>query len=417
VRVIASNTWTRLTFDFPNEPIRSFSGGNGVLSTASGLCVLEHLAIVPAAGTGTYSVYLDNFAVVGPRTFTFSLGVGAPDGASIHAATGIFMWTPTPAQSPSTNQIAIVVTDNSSPPLRATNTFTVIIRENAPNSAPVLYPIENRTIHAGSTLSFTNVAYDPDPGDILTFSLDAGRHDPPGDRSFQLDHHTCGHQFHPLPHRASDRRRRSAVERRGDTVKEITVRVTDNGYPPMSGAATFSATVLPRLPNNPPVLAPIADWTVHAGSTITFTNSADDPDSADTLVFSLDEEAPLGAEIDLITGVFTWTPSDEQINTTNSITVLVTDDGEPPLSASATFTAIVRPRPGLQSVSASNDTAVLTWSAIPGTTYRVQYKNDLAEPAWETLGPDVTASDSLATAMDSDLAGIPQRFYRIIVAD
>jgi hypothetical protein len=498
VRTIASNTWTRLTFDFPNEAIRSFSGGNGVLSTSSGLGVLEHLAIVPLAGAGIYNVYVDNFAVVGPRTFTYSLGGGAPIGASIHAATGVFTWTPTQAQSPSTNQISIVVTDNSLPPLRATNTFTVIVRENAPNSAPVLYPIEDRTIYAGSTLSFTNVAYDPDPGDILTFSLDAGA---PPSATIQpmtgifswTTTHADTNSIHYITVRVTDDGTPPLsgaatfsvtvvpppppnnppllfpIEDRSvhagsvltftniafdanagdtltfsldpgaplgaavhpetgvfswipsdgdiDTVKQITVRVTDDGYPPMSGAATFSATVLPRLPNNPPVLAPIADWTVHAGSTITFTNSADDPDSADTLVFSIEEDAPLGAEIDLLTGVFTWTPSDEQSNTTNSITVVVSDDGEPPLSASASFTVIVRSRPELQFVSASSETAMLTWSAIPGTNYRVQYKNDLADPAWETLGPDVTASDSLASAMDSDLGGIPQRFYRIVVAD
>ena len=50
-RSSAASNWTALTFDFPVEPIRNFSSGNGVLSTASGLGVLEHIAIVPAAGS------------------------------------------------------------------------------------------------------------------------------------------------------------------------------------------------------------------------------------------------------------------------------------------------------------------------------------------------------------------------------
>ncbi|MGZ5567205.1 MAG: carboxypeptidase regulatory-like domain-containing protein, partial [Limisphaerales bacterium] len=54
-RTIASNTWTTVTFDFANEPNRNFSGGNGTLSTASGLGVLEHLAIVPKSGSNFYT--------------------------------------------------------------------------------------------------------------------------------------------------------------------------------------------------------------------------------------------------------------------------------------------------------------------------------------------------------------------------
>ncbi|HWI59683.1 MAG TPA: SpoIID/LytB domain-containing protein, partial [Bacillota bacterium] len=65
-RTVNAGNWTTLTFNLPNEPILSCSGGNGVLATASGLAVLEHLAIVPAAGTGVYNVYLDNFAMVAP---------------------------------------------------------------------------------------------------------------------------------------------------------------------------------------------------------------------------------------------------------------------------------------------------------------------------------------------------------------
>ncbi|HWH70164.1 MAG TPA: cadherin repeat domain-containing protein, partial [Candidatus Sulfotelmatobacter sp.] len=126
-RTVNAGNWTTLTFNLPNEPILSCSGGNGVLATASGLAVLEHLAIVPAAGTGVYNVYLDNFAMVAPRPLTYSLGPGAPAGATLHPSTGLFAWTPTEAQGPSTNTLSILVTDDSVPPLSATNTFTVVV--------------------------------------------------------------------------------------------------------------------------------------------------------------------------------------------------------------------------------------------------------------------------------------------------
>lgn len=131
-RALVSNTWTTLTFNFPNETIRSFSSGNGVLSTSSGLGVLEHLAIVPGNGTNVYTLYLDNFSVLYPRTFTYSLGSGAPTGATIDANTGVFSWTPSQSQSPSTNTISVIVTDDSSPPLRATNSFTVTVSQSTP---------------------------------------------------------------------------------------------------------------------------------------------------------------------------------------------------------------------------------------------------------------------------------------------
>jgi len=60
------------------------------------------------------------------QTLTFSLGTGAPLGASIDPATGVFTWTPTSSQIPSTNIISVKVTDSGTPAMSATGTFTVI---------------------------------------------------------------------------------------------------------------------------------------------------------------------------------------------------------------------------------------------------------------------------------------------------
>ena len=54
----------------------------------------------------------------------------------------------------------------------------------------------------------------------------------------------------------------------------------------------------------------------------------------------------------------------------------------------------------------------LTWSAVIGRTYRVQYKNDLTDPDWTDLSPDVTASGNTAALTDISAAG-SQRFYRV----
>jgi hypothetical protein len=61
------------------------------------------------------------------QSLTFSL-VNPPIGATL-ASNGIFTWRPTIAQSPSTNTVKVIATDNGSPSLSATNSFTVTVMQ------------------------------------------------------------------------------------------------------------------------------------------------------------------------------------------------------------------------------------------------------------------------------------------------
>ena len=61
------------------------------------------------------------------QILTFSLGAGAPTGASLNSSSGVFTWTPSSAQSPSTNVITIQVADNGTPSLSATQSFTIFV--------------------------------------------------------------------------------------------------------------------------------------------------------------------------------------------------------------------------------------------------------------------------------------------------
>jgi hypothetical protein len=294
-RAIPSNQWMTVTFDLPNEPARNFVSGNGVLSTASGLGTLEHLAFVPAAGAGIYNVYLDNFIVSTPKLLTYSLS-NAPAGATINPTSGVFAWTPTEAQGPG--------------------------------------------------------------------------------------------------------------------VYNITVRVTDNNLPPASDAKTFQITVTES--NQPPVLAGIGARTVHAGSLVTITYTATDADlPAHVLSYALDPGAPPTAAIGSSDGIFTWQTEETHAGTTNSLTVRVTDNGVPPLSDTKPFQIAVLERPAIHKAEISGLDFVLTWSAIPGKKYRVQYKDDLNAPLWIDLVPDVTATQSTADIVDP--LGGGQRFYRVQV--
>lgn len=71
------------------------------------------------------------------QTLTFTL-VSNPAGVSLDPVTGVLTWTPTEAQGPSTNPIVVRVTDDGTPPLSHTRTFTVTVR---PLAAVTLTPV------------------------------------------------------------------------------------------------------------------------------------------------------------------------------------------------------------------------------------------------------------------------------------
>ena len=277
----------------------------------------------------------------------------------------------------------------------ATASRTFLLTVLPTNTPPALAAISNQTIVEGTTLSFTNVLSDSDlPANGLTLSLGAGA--PTGAAI------TNG-VFSWTPD-----------EEQGPGMNVIQVIVSDDGVPSLS--ATQSFTVLVLESNRPPVLAAISNRTVHANSFLTITAMATDTDiPADLLTFSLDPGAPATASINPTNGVFTWTPTDESAGSTNPVTVRVTDNGTPNLSDTKTFTIAVISRPVIQSITVDGGTVTLTWNAIAGTTYRVEYKANLDETVWSVLPGDVTAAEDTANMIDN-ISTNAQRYYRITLA-
>jgi hypothetical protein len=99
------------------------------------------------------------------QTLTFSL-VGAPAGASIGAASGIFTWTPTEAQGPGTYPFTVRVSDG------VTNTnASITITVTEVNTPPVLTVPGPQTVNEGVPLTFTVSVTDADlPANTWTFS-------------------------------------------------------------------------------------------------------------------------------------------------------------------------------------------------------------------------------------------------------
>ena len=164
--------------------------------------------------------------------------------------------------------------------------------------------------------------------------------------------------------------------------------------------------------NTAPSLAAIPNKTVNAGATLVFTNTATDADlPADTLAYTLPVN-PGGATL-TPGGVFTWTAPVVLTPQTNSATVRVADNGSPVLTDSKSFTMAVVPPPRLSAATMTNGVMSLTWSAYPGKSYRILYKNDLGASSWTPVGSDSVAAGYLLSGSDTNVVD-QQRFYRVM---
>ena len=249
-------------------------------------------------------------------SLTFAL-VSAPTGVSINSSSGVITWTPTEAQGPSTNTIFVKVTDNGSPNLSVTNSFTITVNEV--NAAPTLTVPGNQTVNELTTLTVTNIATDADSS-TLTFALVSG---PSG---LSIDSASGVITWTP-------------TEAQGPSTNTVSVSVTDNGSPALSVTNSFTVTV--NEANAAPILTVPANQTINELTTLTVTNTATDSDvPANTLTFAL-VSAPTGMSINASSGVITWTPTEAQGPSTNTIVVSVTDNGTPNLSFTNSFTVTV----------------------------------------------------------------------------
>lgn len=55
------------------------------------------------------------------------------------------------------------------------------------------------------------------------------------------------------------------------------------------------------------------------------------------------------------------------------------------------------------------------WSAVPGKTYRVQFKASVSDPTWNDLAGDITATDATGVKEDASVGAAAQRYYRVLL--
>jgi dextranase len=166
--------------------------------------------------------------------------------------------------------------------------------------------------------------------------------------------------------------------------------------------------------NQAPVLAAIPNQTILAGRTLVVTNSASDADiPPQTLTYSL-FSAPAGASIITNNGVFTWRPAIAQSPSTQTVAVVVSDNGVPNMSATQSFAVTVTQpiRPSLNFASITNDQFMFLINGDTGPDYTIQFSTNLV--SWAII---VTASSPALPYfwVDPNSAISGFRFYRALL--
>ena len=201
------------------------------------------------------------------------------------------------------------------------------------------------------------------------------------------------------------------------TFGEQTNNVSQGRFPDGTGNISFLTTWTPRGPNSlsggqtSPNLQSIPNFAILVGQSVNFTAVGSDVDvPAQTLTYSLGAGAPAGATINANTGTFAWTPPG---TTTNLITVRVTDNGIPPLTASRTFQVVVTGPTATALLAGSN--LQIGFVTVAGKNYRVEFKNSFSDAIWTPLaGAENIVGTGGVVSVNAPVGSNPQRFYRIV---
>ncbi|OGV77489.1 MAG: hypothetical protein A3K18_12010 [Lentisphaerae bacterium RIFOXYA12_64_32] len=243
------------------------------------------------------------------QTLTFSLDQASLDAGMTITSGGALAWTPTEAHGGTGYAVTVTVMDNGANPATLTDAETFTITVNEVNRAPVLGLIGDKAVDEQAALTFTAAATDPDlPAQALTFSLDAA--------SLGMGMTiTAGGAFSWAP-----------TEAQGGMGYAVTVTVTDNGGDPASLTDSETFTITVSEVNVAPVLTDVpATATIDELAAYTFDANATDTDvPVQALTFTL-INGPVGAVLDPVTGVFTWTPAENQGPAGHTFTVSVSD--------------------------------------------------------------------------------------------
>jgi hypothetical protein len=165
--------------------------------------------------------------------------------------------------------------------------------------------------------------------------------------------------------------------------------------------------------NTAPAMGAVTDRMVNPGVTLLITNTASDADlPAQTLTFAAAGTLPANATLNPASGLFSWRPLVSQANTTNTIQLKVSDNGQPSLSASNSFKIMVGAisAPRVSSITATGGEVQIVANGPAGPDYTLLTSTNLS--AWQAI--QTVLSPALpVTLADTNHSSGPARFYRI----
>jgi hypothetical protein len=301
------------------------------------------------------------------ETLTYRLASGLP-GMTVNPATGVFAWTPQQTNSPSTNVVSVAVVNNGVPPLSATNTYNVIVKEM--NVPPTLPTVATQIVNELTLLTVTNSATNSNIHAAIT-----GYHlvSPPANMVIS----------------ASGIITWTPAQTQSPSTNLITTIVTNSDafdlvHPVLTSTNTF--TVIVKEVNVAPLLPTISTQTVSLLKLFSITNSATEPNIHSVTANYQLLVAPAGAAINS-SGVITWTPAPNQSLTTTTIKTVVTNSNpydlvNPHLAATNSFSVIVVPNTiatNLTMLNSGGTNLTLSWPA-DHTGWRLEIQtNTLAQ--------------------------------------
>jgi len=296
------------------------------------------------------------------NALSFAVDGPVPDGLSL-SPTGQLTWIPDESRGGSIVTVAFRVMDNGTPPLATTGLVRVNVAEvNNPPNFPQPAPV---TLDELTRLDLPLVAADPE-GLPVRFSLEGTV--PAG---LALDASAGRISWTP-------------TEAQGPGSYVVLVRARDTS--PEQASVVREVLINVREVNQAPVLAPVPVLVVDEGQRVSVRAVATDADlPRQTLRFSLEPGAPAGAAIDPATGDLEWRLPDDVGASTNRVTVRVTDDATPNLSATRGVQVVTRPRPKL----VINE--VLRRPQTPGTQF-IEVLNRSTNTAWDVSGLELAGS-------------------------
>ena len=300
------------------------------------------------------------------QSFAWRLAAG-PATAGIDPATGRITWPTTESDGPGTGRFTVVVHDSTG--LADTQSFDVAVAEI--NQPPVLAPPADSTIVEGELFDLGLVGTDPDlPAQALTYSLTAG---PTGSTI-----------------NAAGRITWPTTEADGPGAAEFSVRLEDDA----GAATTVTFIVTVEEQNRPPALSFLPDRSVAEGSELAFRAEGSDPDLPAQLVTYHLGQAPAGASIHLITGVFAWTPGEADGPGTETVSIILRDSEGASVTQSFDITVreintapVFDPQPGVTATEGQEVRIQLSATDPDQPANRLVYRLDNDAPDGSVLNP------------------------------